>query len=288
MRLRGRSGTGRRRNEGEREGEARHRKLDCSVAGMTTLLELLATPSRQAAVENESEHRPWPLPSEPWVLAQTWDDLLFVHYRVPAETLRRSVPAELELDQHDGTAWLGVTPFVITGFRLRGTVPVPPLSTFPELNVRTYVTVDGKPGIWFLSLDASSRLAVEAARRTYKLPYFLARMSVERRGEDIAYSCRRETDPKRSFEAGYRPTGDTFNATPGSLEWFLTERYCLYAIDRGAINRAEIQHPRWPLQPAEAVLETNTMPPAAIRLDGEPLCHFSRRQDVLIWPLRPV
>jgi uncharacterized protein YqjF (DUF2071 family) len=125
---------------------------------------------------------------------------------------------------------------------------VPALSTFPELNVRTYVTVDGKPGIWFLSLDASSRLAVEAARRTYKLPYFQARMSVERRDEDIAYSCRRETDPKRSFEAGYRPTGDTFNATPGSLEWFLTERYCLYAIDRGALHRAEIQHPPWELQ----------------------------------------
>ena len=222
------------------------------------------------------------------MLAQTWDDVLFAHYRVRTETLRRFVPAELELDEHDGTAWLGVTPFVITGFRLRGTVPVPALSTFPELNVRTYVTLGDKPGIWFFSLDTSSRLAVEAARRTYKLPYFQARMSAERRGERIAYSCERSSDPERIFQGRYGPAGDVATASPGSLEWFLTERYCLYAIDRGALHRAEIQHPPWELQPAEAAIEANTMPPETIPLEGEPMCHFSRRQDVLIWPLRPV
>jgi uncharacterized protein len=183
---------------------------------------------------------------------------------------------------------VSVTPFVITGFRLRGTFPVPVLSTFAELNVRTYVTAEEKPGIWFFSLDAASRLAVEAARRNYKLPYFYARMSSERRGEEIAYVCDRDRAPRRRFAGRYRPTAEVFNAEPGSLEWFLTERYCLYAADRGRLHRAEIQHPLWPLQAVEARVEENTMQPPELELGPPASSQFSRRQDVLIWPLRPL
>jgi uncharacterized protein YqjF (DUF2071 family) len=251
-------------------------------------LEFLSTPSRQASVESETEHRRWPLPDEPWVMAQTWDDLLFLHWRVPAEAIAHLVPQGLEVDQYDGTAWLGVTPFVLTGFRLRGTVPLPGLSTFPELNVRTYVTAEDKPGIWFFSLDAASRLAVEGARRAYKLPYFHARMSAERRGDRVEYSSERADASGRRFAASYRPVGDVFNAERDSLEWLLAERYCLYAVDRGRLHRAEIHHPHWPLQDAEADVRTNTMAPPGLDLDGAPLCHFARRQDVLIWPLRPL
>jgi uncharacterized protein len=250
------------------------------------ITELLETPARQAAVESETQHRPWPVPERPWVMAQTWDDLLFAHWRVPAESIARLVPQGLEVDQHDGTAWLGVTPFVLTGFRLRGVPPLPRVSTFPELNVRTYVTAEDKPGIWFFSLDAASRLAVEGARLTYKLPYFQARMSARRRGEHVEYTSDRLDGSDHSFAGRYRPTGEVFNAEPGSLEWFLTERYCLYAVDEGRLHRADIQHPPWPLQEAEAALETNTMPPREITLQGSPLWHFSRRQDVLIWPLQ--
>jgi uncharacterized protein YqjF (DUF2071 family) len=219
-------------------------------------------------------------------MAQTWDDLLFAHWRVSAEDVARLVPQGLEVDQHDGSAWIGVTPFVLTGFRLRGTVPLPRLSTFPEMNVRTYVTVEDKPGIWFFSLDAASRLAVEGARRTYKLPYFHAEMSASRRGGSIEYSSDRLDGSGKSFMGTYRPTGGTFNAEPGSLEWFLAERYCLYAVDRGRLHRADIQHPPWPLQEATAEIVQNSMAPAGITLDGPPLCHFARRQDVLIWPLK--
>ena len=252
------------------------------------ITDFLTTPARQAAVESEAGHRPWPIPDRPWVMAQTWDDLLFAHWRVPAESIARLVPQGLEVDQHGGSAWLGMTPFVLTGFRLRGTVPLPGVSTFPELNVRTYVTAEDKPGIWFFSLDAASRLAVEGARRTYKLPYFHARMSAVHRGGYVEYSSDRLDGSGRSFEARYRPVGEVFNAEAGSLEWFLTERYCLYAVDRGRLHRADIHHPPWPLQEADAEIRSNTMAPHEVPLESAPLCHFARRQDVLIWSLNPL
>ena len=223
-------------------------------------------------------------------MGQTWDHLLFAHWRVPEERLRPLVPSALQLDTFDGSAWLGVTPFVVVGLRLRGTLPLPRVSTFPELNVRTYATFGGKPGIWFLSLDAGSALAVQAARRTYRLPYFRARMSAERRGEWIDYSCARSEGAGRPFvfNGRYRPTGPVFNAEAGTLEYFLAERYCLYAEEGGRLFRADIHHPPWPLQTAEAEIELNTMPPSGVEVgDDEPLLHYAARQDVVIWPLAP-
>ena len=158
-------------------------------------------------------HRPWPPPSRGWVMGQTWEDLLFAHWRVPAATVREHVPDGLEIDQHDGTAWLGVTPFRLTGLRGRGMLPIPqfvarvPFKRFLELNVRTYVRAEDTPGIWFFSLDASSRVAVEVARRTYKLPYFHARMSAHTGGEWVDYECARIDEPGRVFSGRYRPTG---------------------------------------------------------------------------------
>jgi uncharacterized protein YqjF (DUF2071 family) len=171
-------------------------------------------------------------------------------------------------------------------------LPLPRVSSFLELNVRTYVTAGGKPGIWFFSLDASSRLAVEAARRTYELPYFPARIEVTRRGEWIELDSARVGNGggPHVFSARYRPTGEESHAAPGSLEEFLAERYCLYALDeRGRLHRAEIHHSPWPLQPAEATIELNTMAPQGLALpDERRLLHFARVQDVVIWPLRPV
>jgi uncharacterized protein YqjF (DUF2071 family) len=232
-------------------------------------------------------HRPWPLPKRGWTMGQTWEDLLFAHWQVPAAEVRRHVPHQLEVDEHDGSAWLGITPFRLSGLRARGTFPLPYVSTFLELNVRTYVVADDKPGIWFFSLDAASAVAVEAARRTYRLPYFRARMSAERRGDEVAYECVRTEEPGRAFSAVYAPTGPVFHAAPGSLEWFLCERYCLYTTDRrGQLYRAEIHHAPWPLQPAEAEIALTSIAPLELR--GAPLCHFARRQDVVIWPLEQV
>ena len=251
------------------------------------MLELLQAPSRQAATLDETAHRPWPLPGGSWIMGQTWEDLLFAHWRVDAAALRRLVPTGLELDEHDGSAWLGVTPFVLSHLRLRGTLPLPLVSSFPEINVRTYVTAGGKPGIWFFSLDTSSRGAVEAARRLYRLPYFHARMSVEHRGGRVHYSStRRESGRPFVFSGDYAAAGEPFTAEPGSLEEFLTERYCLYARrPDGSLWRNEVHHAPWPLQKAEAGIETNTMLAFhGLHVEGPPaLLHYAHRIDVVVW-----
>lgn len=247
-------------------------------------LDLIRAPARQASALAETEHRPWPLPEGAWVLAQTCGDLLFAHWRVDGDAVRRHVPDRLEVQEHDGSVWLGVTPFVMKDVRARGTFPLPVVSSFRELNVRTYVTDGEKPGIWFFSLDASSQLAVAVARRFYKLPYFRADMTFERRRGRVFYECVR--DEKSAFSASYAPTGSIFEARPGSLEHFLIERYCLYAADRGTLCRAEIHHPPWSLQPAEATIDLNTMPPHDIDVAGDALFHYSARQDVAVWPLQ--
>jgi uncharacterized protein YqjF (DUF2071 family) len=215
-------------------------------------------------------------------MGQTWDDLLFVHYRVPVERLQELVPDGLEVQEHSGSGWLGVTPFAVTGLRARGLPPLPFVSSFLELNVRTYVTRDGKPGIWFFSLDASSEAAVLAARQLYRLPYFRARIRMER-GSRVTFECFR--DAQTEFSAAYGGAGPVSPAAPGSLEHFLTERYCLYAEHDGRLFRAEIHHRPWPLQSAEAEIPRNTMAPPGIEVDGEPLLHYSARQDVVIWAL---
>jgi uncharacterized protein YqjF (DUF2071 family) len=251
----------------------------------------VAAPGRQRATLCRLDHRPWSLPEGRPLMGQTWRDLLFAHWRVDADELRRLVPEPLALDVVDGAAWLGITPFVVTGLRPTGTLPPPLVATFPELNVRTYVMYGGKPGIFFFSLDAASRLAVLAARRFYRLPYFRARMRSDRRGDTVAYESRRTDERAHDarFRARFGPIGEERPAVPGSLEHRLAERYCLYSLGEGGEPlRAEIHHPPWPLQPAEAMIESNSMaPPGVVLPDEEPLLHFSRRQDVLIWALEP-
>jgi uncharacterized protein YqjF (DUF2071 family) len=225
-------------------------------------------------------------------MAQTWRDLLFAHWRVPPELLRPHVPHALPIDTHDGGAWLGITPFEVSGLRPRGLMPLPRLSRFPELNVRTYTTLDDKPGIWFFSLDAGSAAAVAGARLTYRLPYFRAGMEIERAAGELRY--RSERAPGHGAPAAlrvrYAPSGPAAPAERGTLEHWLTERYCLYTVGRrGRILRADIHHPPWALQPATAVFVQNTMPPRGVFLPAhEPLLHFARRQDVLIWAPRRV
>jgi uncharacterized protein len=250
------------------------------------LVDFVQAPARQRATLEVTDHRPWALPEGRWMIGQTWDDLLFAHWRVPAEALRTLLPGAVELDLFEGQAWIGVVPFRVSGTRLRGLPPAPVVSSFLELNARTYVTDGGKPGVWFFSLDASSDPAFVVGRFVYKLRYYRARMHAQWTEGWLSYEATRRDAGPAAFKGRYRPIGDPIAADPHSLAHFLTERYCLYTGSEGRLLRAEIHHPPWRLQPAEAEIDANTYPPAGIELlDDEPLLHFSARQDFLVWPL---
>jgi uncharacterized protein YqjF (DUF2071 family) len=220
-------------------------------------------------------------------MTQTWHDLLFAHWPVRPADLRAKVPAAFELDLFAGDAWIGIVPFRMTNVAPRGVPAVPWLSEFPELNVRTYVRVGDRPGVFFFSLDAASAPAVRAARVLLNLPYYTAAMTVRLRDQFVEYDSRREGEGVEAvLTASYGPTGAPFNPAPGTLEYFLTERYCLYNQNRrGVPYRLEIHHPPWPLQPAEATLISNSMATVhGIALpDRTPILHFAKRQDMVAW-----
>lgn len=221
------------------------------------------------------------------VLHQRWHGLAFLHWPFAAAALRRIVPAGLEIDLHEGDAWVGITPFRVS--RLRPTLlpPLPVISSADEINVRVYVHRDGVPGIWFPSLEITNRLAIVAARLAYRLPYFHARMRVERDGDAVAFRSERTGRTRASFDACWRIGAPLPAAEPGSLAYFLTERYVLYSGGSGHLLRARIHHRPWPLRQATVVrlattlLEAGRVPtpttPVLAHAQGEPL-------DVDIWP----
>lgn len=204
------------------------------------------------------------------------------------------MPSGLALDTFDDQAWVGVVPFLMDSVRFRGTPGIPSTTHFAELNVRTYVTRNEKPGVFFFSLDADSRLAILGARWLYALPYYRARFAVSSERNAVHYRCQRlggsSAMSQATFEARYQPTGPVYTASPGSLEDWLTARYCLYTTRGRQVLRGEIHHPPWPLQPAEADIIRNTMTePASLRLPQvAPLLHYSERLEVLVWPLRKI
>ena len=206
-----------------------------------------------------------------------------MHWPVAAALLRPLIPSKLELQEFDGTAWLGLVPFRMAGVMRRPWPDLPWISSFPELNVRTYVTLAGKPGVWFLSLDAANPLAVWAARRFFHLPYYLAEMSLAEDSGGIRYESAR---PGAEVVASYRPTSEPYLAHAGSLEHWLTERYCLYAeAPDKSIWRNDVHHHPWPLQSAVADIERNTLLDAhGLPMRAAPaLLHFTRRLDVVVW-----
>ncbi|MCB9683793.1 MAG: DUF2071 domain-containing protein [Alphaproteobacteria bacterium] len=240
------------------------------------------------------DHRPFPLPDAPWLMHQAWNDFLFMHWRVDPAVVRTLVPEPLELHLHDGDCWVGIIPFHMSDVRPRGTLNVPGISAFPELNVRTYVIVDGKPGVWFLSLDAHQRLAVETARATYDLPYYQARMSWERRGTTLHYESER-TDgraPSARYAGHHTPRGEYRMARPGTLEHWLSERYCLFTVGKdGRAKQTDVHHIPWPLRDADVTIEENTMGAAhGLDLDGLRPDHvmYSPGVDVVVWSPRQV
>ncbi len=221
------------------------------------------------------------------VMFQRWEKLLFIHWPIDVEALRPLIPSRLSIDTYQGTAYVAVVPFTMSGIRARWLPPLPGLSAFHELNVRTYVTLDGKPGVWFLSLDATNVPAIVTARRLYYLNYVRARMRLDVRDGVIYYRSRRMRGPG-GFRGEYTPLGTLPRSEPGSLAHFLTERYCLYAqAPHGRLIRCRIAHEPWPLRKATlADFETDMLEANGLmRPDGEPLLHYAERIGVWIgWP----
>ena len=214
-----------------------------------------------------------------WLLRQRWEHLLFAHWRISPERLRRALPAGVEPDVYDGAAWVAIVAFVMSGTRSHLAPHWPALAPIPELNVRTYVRVGGVPGVWFLTLDAASPLFVHVGRALYGLRYHLAHMATVHDGDRVHYLSRRGS---AAFSAAYGPVGPPACASEGSLEDFLLERYRLFSERRGALITAEVAHERWPLQPAEAEIRLNRMAPPGLDFAGEPLLHYARSVDALI------
>jgi uncharacterized protein len=224
---------------------------------------------------------------------QHWGSLLFLHWPVPADLLRSLIPEPLAIDTHDGLAWVGITPFTMWGVRAAFTPPLPHLSESHELNVRTYVHLDGVPGVWFFSLDANNAVAALGARVAFHLPYFKAHMSLERRERTIHFASRRA--PRRAptvaapaeFEAVWTVGESLPRSEPGSLEFFLIERYCLYSARAGRLYRVRIFHSPWPLHAAKllscrsTMIESQGLPSPG----GRPLLHQQGEPlKVRVWP----
>ncbi len=223
---------------------------------------------------------------------QTWGKLLFMHWRIEERELRPLVPEQLEIDTFDGTAWIGIIPFTMWDSRALPPFmpPLPGFSSAHELNVRTYVHYDGVPGVWFFSLDCNSNAAVMAARTFYHLPYFNAGIDLEQSGKTIDYALKRTDDPRASFRASWK-IGETVPFShPDSLEFFLTERYCLYAAGGGDLYRARIFHQPWPLQQASLKACESTMIESlgVKKFSGDPVLNYAEEIDVDLWPIKKV
>ncbi|MFM7182659.1 MAG: YqjF family protein [Verrucomicrobiales bacterium] len=228
------------------------------------------------------DHRPWPLPSGSWQWRQRWLDLGFIHYRVAAGVLRPLIPPELEIDTFDGTAWVSVVPFTMADLMWRNLPSIPPLNHFPELNLRTYVHADGKAGVWFFSLDADCLPIVLGARYFHGIPYFRAAMIRKEEDDGMVFQSHRRCDGT-AFRARFQCRGPIFFSGRGSLEEWLTERYCLYAVRGRTLRRLEVHHEKWPLQSADFQIERYDLLERAgiVTLDTPPLFHFSPGVDVV-------
>jgi uncharacterized protein YqjF (DUF2071 family) len=226
------------------------------------------------------------------IMQQTWCKLLFMHWKLPAETLRAHVPAQLEIDTSEGEAWIAVTPFTVRGMRASFLPAIPGLSEMHELNVRTYVHYKGTPGVYFFSLDASSALAVFGARTFFLVPYFTAEMSLKEDGKKIVYHSRRThaDAPAAEFDATWKIGDALGESEPGSLEFFLTERYCFYTVSGESVYRCRIHHAPWQLREAQvsefksSMIESHLMPTPK----GKPLLHYSEELTVDVWTLENV
>lgn len=224
-------------------------------------------------------------------LAAGWRHLLFAHWPIATDALDERLPEPLAVQAFDGSGWLSVVAFtnVDTRFqRLSAGIGIP----IGEVNLRTYVTVDGEPGVYFFSLDADSVGAVLGARVTHRLPYYYARVRLQWQNGRVNVSSRRRHPGGRpaSFRATYWPTGKPFTPEPGSRAAFLTERRRVYTQSSdGSIRYTDVDHPPWTLYPAEVTVEANTLFEANgfEKPDADPVYQYCPGVDVTTTRSKP-
>lgn len=242
-------------------------------------------------IMRKQDHRPWPMSSKPWIMRQTWKNVLFAHWPIPKEQLRPHIPSGLEMDTYDGSAWLGVIVLEIGGIYPRGLLSRSVVQRFPEVNLRTYVHYCGKPGVLFLSLDVENWASLNIAKRWYHLPYQKAKVSLQ--NERLVFRCHSMRNTMSNipivFKGNYYPNSETFLSEKGSLTHWFTERYCLFSTNKkGNLFCGEIHHEPWPLQKARAEINSNTLAtPFQINLNEvEPVLHFSKGIDTVFWNIK--
>lgn len=239
----------------------------------------------------KQDHRSWPVPSKNWIMRQTWRNVFFAHWPVLPERLRPSIPSTLEIDTYQQMAWIGVVLFEIEGIYFRGLSPISVVHKFPEVNLRTYVQHKGKPGVFFLSLDVGNWASLVISKRWYHLPYRNAKISYRKEGS--TFHCQSVRKGKSTIpitmKGSFTPNSESYYPEEGTIDHWLTERYCLYSLDRrGNIYCGDIHHKPWLLQKAQAVISDNTLPtPFGIDIsEVEPILHFSKGMDTLFWNIK--
>jgi len=232
-------------------------------------------------------HRPFPLPDMNWVMTQEWHHTLFIHWPVPAASLREHVPKELEIDTFDGSAWIGIVPFQVKNTRGKFTPAIPFFSSYLEVNVRTYVKYGPRTGVYFFSLDANHLLAVLGAKAIFGLNYKQANISFQEKNHFEMSSRRIQAAGRNAkMELRYVPDTQVFFAKPGTLEHWITERYCLWTRRGSKLIRGDIHHTKWELQRAQAEISQDMLIPFVQQefLTQQPLLHYSKYKKAFFWP----
>ncbi|MEL4025318.1 DUF2071 domain-containing protein [Lysinibacillus endophyticus] len=223
------------------------------------------------------------LPKIPWIMKQTWENSLFIHYPVRKEVLEPLIPCELALDTYDGVGWVSIVPYYIRDLRGKGLPPIPGTSEFPGYNLRTYIKGKDKPGIYFFYLGAGNFLAPKLARPFFRLPYMQENLKMWKGVDGIRFEG-------EQLSCHYVHKKKPFNPKKGSLEEWLLERYCFYTLNKGKIFQCNIVHPSWVIYEANAEFHENSLL-SKYKIDPlmyKPILHFSKRAEVKIWPLVPV
>lgn len=225
----------------------------------------------------------------PWIMKQTWSDVLFAHYPVQRKVLEKMVPRKLTLDTYNETAWVSIVPYLTSSMHLRGVPPIPGMASFPGFNIRTYVTMNGKPGVYFFKLTAANFLAAYTAKTFFCLPYAYMKMDYKKVKDLIVF----ESEKKSGLQllCNYKSSSNPSPTEKGSLEEWLVERYCLYTVNKkGTPLRADILHEPWVLEKAEAEFHRNTLLHSLniVPEHEKPILHYARNAVVRFWPIVPI